>query len=139
RCLGSEEVNDGPGSYRSHPGYGSQRHQIGLLEFVDAGEARQQSVAALGTDTWHVVEDASGQRLPAALPVVADRDAVRLVAHVYEQLQSRVAVRHYHLFACFCDQRLLLLGEPDQRYLDAGIGKRASRCAELSLAAIDEQ
>src|SRR5579875_3638769 len=95
------------------------RHRRDLLgagraQLAHRAEALEQRGAPCRAEPRHGVEHARGGRLAALVPVVADREPVRLVADPLQQVQALAAARH--------DHRVLLAGQP---YLLQALGQAA--------------
>src|SRR4029077_9759167 len=91
---GAQRRDDGGGQPRA-----DARHRRDLLygrraELAHGAEVLEQGLAAGRAEPGHVVEHAGGGGLAALLPVVGDREAVRLVPHPLQQVETLAAARH---------------------------------------------
>src|SRR5437660_7377317 len=111
---------------------------------LQPAETREQLLAAFGADPGYALQRRGGAPLGATRPVPGNGEPVRLVANPLDQMQSGVVrSKRHHVLA---DPQLLeaglslrALGDAHERNVgETDFGKRFSRRAYLSLAAVDE-
>ena len=122
------------------PGHRRDLLDTRRAELAHRAEVLEQGLAARRAEPGHVVERAGGGGLAALLPVVGDREPVRLVPHPLQQVQPLAAARQ--------DDRVLLAGQPDLlqplgqaadgHVVDAELGQGARRRLGLQRAAVDD-
>src|SRR5207247_11364098 len=104
-------------------------------------DVSQMRLRAVRPETGHRIEHRKCHLPAAQLPVVGDREAVRLVSHLLEQIQRLRVARDAHRFAPARQVDLLeaLREARDTDVLQAEFLEYAHSHAELTLATVDNE
>ena len=112
-----------------------------LAELLHRPELLEQPLAPGRAQPGHVVEHRTGHPLVAQLAVVRDREPVRLVPHLLQQVERLGVARDAHRIRAARHVDLLEpLGQADDAdVLEAELLEHPHRDVELALAAVDHQ
>src|SRR6478672_8352178 len=102
--VGAQSGGDGGGQPGADAGHGRDLLDARRAELAHRAEVLEQGLAPRRAQPGHVVERAGGGGLAALLPVISDREPVRLVPHPLQQVEPLAAARQ--------DDRVLLPGKP---------------------------
>src|SRR5947209_12999050 len=141
-----EEIVDLACRFGIDSGYMFQIGDRGALDRLQRAEVTQQRALARRTDPGDFLQAGFADVLLALLPVRADREAMRLIAHPLDEVQNRIARAQPERLAARHEEGLPAgialgpLGDADQGNLgNAERGARLACRSELALAAVDQE
>ena len=134
-------------SARLMPGHAREVVDARRLHALQAAEMREQRLALLRADAGDLLQRRRRARLAAPRAVALDREAVRLVADLLQQVQPGMIGRQVqHLVAIGKHDVLLAglalgtLGDADQpRVVQPLLGQHLGGDGDLPLAAVDDE
>ena len=135
-----ERSDDGLGGTRADAGHLGDLGDAGRPQPLERAEVLEQRLAPRLAEPGYAVEGGVDHAARALLPVVGDREPVRLVAHPLQQVEALAGARQDHRVGVAGQPHLLEpLGQPAERdVVDAELLQRRARRLDLRGAAVDD-